>query len=118
MIKSRRMRWAGHIARTGENKNAYVLLVLKAGRKEPLERPRRMWVDNIKMDVGEIGWCRIEWIVLAQDRDKWRVERCRCVRLTNLPASMRRLSRQGAFFNISQPYRPPRSVTGIALLLF
>jgi hypothetical protein len=55
MIKSRRMRWTGHVARMGETRNAYRILVGKGEGKRPLGRPRRMLVDNIKMDVGEIG---------------------------------------------------------------
>jgi hypothetical protein len=54
MIKSRRMRWAGHVARTGEKRNAYRILVGNPEGKRPLGRPRRRWVDNIKMDLGEI----------------------------------------------------------------
>jgi hypothetical protein len=56
MIKSKRMRWAGHVARMGEKRNAYRILVGKPEGKRPLGRPRRMWVDNIKMDLREIGW--------------------------------------------------------------
>jgi hypothetical protein len=56
MIKSRRMRWAGHVARMGETRNAYRILVGKREGKRPLGRPRRRWVDNIKMDLREIGW--------------------------------------------------------------
>jgi hypothetical protein len=55
MIKSRRVRWAGHIARMGEKRNAYRILVRKPEGKRPLGRPRRGWVDNIKMDLREIG---------------------------------------------------------------
>jgi hypothetical protein len=55
MIKSRRMRWAGHITRMGEKRNAYRLLVGKPEGKRPLERQRRRWVNNIKMDLREIG---------------------------------------------------------------
>jgi hypothetical protein len=55
MVKSRRMSWAGHVARMGEKRNVYRILVGKPEGKSPLERPRRRWVDNIKMDVGEIG---------------------------------------------------------------
>jgi hypothetical protein len=55
IIKSRRMRWAGHVARMGEKRNAYRLLVGKPEGKRPLGRPRRRWVDNIKMDLGEVG---------------------------------------------------------------
>jgi hypothetical protein len=56
IIKSRRMRWAGHVSRMGEKRNAYRSLVRKPERKRPLGRPRRRWVDNIKMDLLEIGW--------------------------------------------------------------
>jgi hypothetical protein len=56
MIKSRRMRWAGHVARMGEKRNAYRILVEKPEGKRPLGRLRRRWVDNIKMDLREIVW--------------------------------------------------------------
>jgi hypothetical protein len=56
MIKSRRMRWAGHVARIGEKRNAYKILVGKPQGKRPLRRQRRKWVDNIKIDFREIGW--------------------------------------------------------------
>jgi hypothetical protein len=72
MMKSKRMRWAGHVARMGEKRNAYRLLVVKPEGKRPLGRPRRRWVDNIKIDLLEIGWGGVDWIGLAQDRDKWR----------------------------------------------
>jgi hypothetical protein len=72
MIKSRRMRWAGHVARMGEKRNAYRILVGKPEGKRPLGRPRRRWEDNIKMDLREIGWDGMNWIDLAQDRDQWR----------------------------------------------
>jgi hypothetical protein len=72
MIKSRRMRWAGHIALVGEKRNAYRLLMGKPERKRPLGRPRRRWVDNIRMDLGEIGWGDVDWIGLAQERSNWR----------------------------------------------
>jgi hypothetical protein len=68
IIESRRMRWAGHVARMGEKRNAYRLSV----GKRPIGRPRRRWVDNIKIDILEIGWGGVDWIGLAQDRDKWR----------------------------------------------
>jgi hypothetical protein len=70
MIKSRRMRWAGHVARLGEKRNAYRLLVGKPEKKRPLGRPRRRWVDNIKIDLREIGRGGMNWIRLAQDRDQ------------------------------------------------
>jgi hypothetical protein len=72
IMKSRRMRWAGHVARMVEKRNAYRLLVGKPEGKTPLERPRRRWVDNIRMDLGEVGWSDVDWIGLAQDRNRWR----------------------------------------------
>jgi hypothetical protein len=72
IIKSRMMRWAGHVARMGEKRNAYRLLVGKPEGKIPLGRPRRRWVDNIRMDLGEVGWGDVESIGLAQDRNRWR----------------------------------------------
>jgi hypothetical protein len=71
-IKSRRIRWAGYVARMGEGRNVYRVLVGKPEGKRPLERPRRRWENGIKMDLGEIGWVCVEWIHLAQDRDWWR----------------------------------------------
>jgi hypothetical protein len=56
IMKSRRMRWAGHVAQLGEKGNAYRLLVVKSEGKRPLGRPRHRWVDNIMMDLGEVGW--------------------------------------------------------------
>jgi hypothetical protein len=72
IIKSRRMRWAGHIAGMGEKMNAYRLLVRKPEGKRPLRRPRRRWVDNIRLDLGEVGWGDVDWIGLAKDRNRWR----------------------------------------------
>jgi hypothetical protein len=72
IIKSRRMRWAGHVARMGEKRNVYRLLVEKPEGKRPLGRPRRRWVDNISMDLGEVGWGDVDWIGLAQDMNRWR----------------------------------------------
>jgi hypothetical protein len=72
IIKSRRMRWAGHVARMGVKRNAYRLLVRKPEGKRPLGRPRRRWVDNIRMDLGEVGWRDVDCIGLAQDRNRWR----------------------------------------------
>jgi hypothetical protein len=69
MIKSRRMRLSGHIARMGAKRNAYRILMGKPEGKRPLGRPRRRWVDNIKMDLREIGWDGMGWIDLAQNRD-------------------------------------------------
>jgi hypothetical protein len=70
-IKSRRMRWAGHVARMGGGRKVYGVLVGKPEGKRALERPRRRWEDGIKVDVREIG-LGVEWIQLAQDRDRWR----------------------------------------------
>jgi hypothetical protein len=71
VIKLRRMRWAGHVARMREGRGAYRILV---GRPEgrPFGRPRRRWEDNIKMDLEEVGWRGMDWIDMAQDRDRWR----------------------------------------------
>jgi hypothetical protein len=71
IIKSRRMRWEGHVARMGE-RNAYRLLVGKPEGKRPLRKPRRRLVDNIRMDLGEVGWVDVDWIGVAQDRNRWR----------------------------------------------
>jgi hypothetical protein len=57
---------------TGEKRKAYRILVGKPNRKRPLGIPRHRWIDNIKMDLSEIGWDGMDWIVLAQDRDQWR----------------------------------------------
>ena len=72
VIKSRRMRWAGHVARMGEERGAYRVLVGKPEGKRPLGRPRRRWVHNIRMDLQEVGCGHVDWIGLAQDRDGWR----------------------------------------------
>ncbi|KAJ4438705.1 hypothetical protein ANN_14652 [Periplaneta americana] len=66
-IKSRRLRWAGHVARMGESRNAYRVLVGRPGGKRPLGRQRRRWEDNIKMDMREVGYDDREWINLAQE---------------------------------------------------
>jgi hypothetical protein len=71
-IKSRRMRWAGHVARMGEGRNLYRVLVGKPEGKRPLERPRRRWEYGITVDLREIGCGGVEWIELAQVRDRWR----------------------------------------------
>jgi hypothetical protein len=72
MVKWRRMRWEGHVARMGEKRNAYRLFVGNPEGKRPLGRPRRRWVNNIRMDLGEVGWGDVDWIGLAQDRNRWR----------------------------------------------
>jgi hypothetical protein len=71
-IKSRRMRWTGHVARMGEEKEVYRVLVEKPEGKIPLGRPRRRWEDGIRMDLREIGWGSVEWIQLTKDRGRWR----------------------------------------------
>jgi hypothetical protein len=71
MIKTRRMRWAGHVKRMGEKMNACRILVGKSEGKRPMGIPRRRWVDNIKMDLREIGWDGMDFIHLAHDRDQW-----------------------------------------------
>ena len=72
VIKSRRMRWAGHVAHMGEGRGVYRVLVGKSEGKRPLGRPRPRWEDNIKMDLQEVGFRGMDWIKLAQDRDRWR----------------------------------------------
>jgi hypothetical protein len=71
VIKSRRMRWAGHVARMGEGRGAYRILVGRPEGRRPLGRPRHRWEDNIKMDL-QVGWEGMDWIDMAQDRDRWR----------------------------------------------
>jgi len=72
VIKSRRMRWVGHVARMGEERGVYRVLVGKPEGKRPLGRRRRRWEDNIKMERQEVGCWGMDWIELAQDRDRWR----------------------------------------------
>jgi hypothetical protein len=70
IIKLRRMKWAGHVAGMGEKRNAYRLLVGKPEGKSPLARPRRGWVDNVRMDLGEVERGDVDWIDLTQDRNR------------------------------------------------
>jgi hypothetical protein len=71
MIKSRRMRWAGHVAPMGEKKSPYRLLMRKPEVKIPIERPTPRWVDNINTDLTDIGWGAMDWIYVVQDRGRW-----------------------------------------------
>jgi hypothetical protein len=73
-VKSRRMRWAGHVARMREERKVYKVLVGKPEGRRPLGRPRRRWEDRIRMDLREIGSGGVDWIRLAQDRDRWRAD--------------------------------------------
>jgi hypothetical protein len=70
-IKSRRMRWAGHVAHMGVDRNVYRVLLGNPEEKRPLGIPRRRWEDGIRIHLRETGWGSVEWIQLAQDRDRW-----------------------------------------------
>jgi hypothetical protein len=72
IINLRNMKCAGNIAHIWEQRHAYRILVGEPEGKRPLGRPRRRWVDNIKMDLKEIGWSGMDWIELDEDRDQWR----------------------------------------------
>ena len=72
VIKSRKMRGAGHVARMGEERGVYRVLVGKPEGRRPLGRPRRKWVDNIRTDLQEVGCGYMDWIGLSQARDRWR----------------------------------------------
>jgi hypothetical protein len=72
MVKTRRMRLAGHVAQMGEKRNGYSILVGKPEGKRELGRPKRRWEDNIRIDLREIGRGGMDWINLAQDRDQWK----------------------------------------------
>ena len=71
VVKSRRMRWALHVARMGEGRGVHRVLVGKPEGKRPLGRPRHIWEDNIKMDLQEVGGSCVDWMEFAQDRDRW-----------------------------------------------
>ena len=71
-LKSRRLRWAGHVAHMEQFRNSYRVLVGKRESKRPLGRPRHRWKDNIKMDLREVGCDPRDWIALVEDRDQWR----------------------------------------------
>jgi hypothetical protein len=85
LVKSRRMRWAGHVARMGEDRKVYKVLVGKPEGKRPLGRPRRRWEDGIRMDLREIGLGGVDCIRLSQDRDRWRAVVSAVMNLRVLP---------------------------------
>jgi hypothetical protein len=72
VVKSRRIRWTGHVARMAEERGVHRVFVGKSEGNRPLRRPRRRWEDNIKMDVQKVGGGRGDWMELAQDRNTWR----------------------------------------------
>jgi hypothetical protein len=72
VIKARRMRWVGHVARMGDVRCAYNILVGRPEGRRPLGRSRRRWEENIKMDLRDIGFGDVDWIHWAQDRERWR----------------------------------------------
>jgi hypothetical protein len=72
VTKSRRMRWAGHVARIDARRGGYMVLVGRPDGKRLLERHRRRWEDNINMNIQQVGWRGMDWIDLAEDRDRWR----------------------------------------------
>ena len=88
VVKSRRMTWAGHVARMGEGRGVHRVLVGKPEGKRPLGRPRRRWEDNIKMDLQEVGGVCEDWMELVQDRDRWRA-------LVNMVIKLRVPKKQG-----------------------
>jgi hypothetical protein len=71
VIKSRRMKWAGHVARMEEKRGAYRILVGRPEGRRPLGQPKRRWEENIEMHLQEVGWGGMDWIHLAEDRDRW-----------------------------------------------
>jgi hypothetical protein len=88
VIKSRRMRWAGHLARMLERRVIYRVLVGKAEGKRPFLRPRHRWDDNIKMDLEEVGCGGMDWIKLTHDRNRWRALANAVMKLWVPPNSM------------------------------
>ena len=95
VIKSR-MRWAGHVAHMGEERGVYWVLVGKPEGKRPLGRPRHRWVDNIRMYLQEVGCGYVDWIGLAQDRDRWRT-------LVSAVMNLRVLRNAGNFLTSCKP---------------
>ncbi|KAJ4449015.1 hypothetical protein ANN_00409 [Periplaneta americana] len=125
-IKSRRLRWAGHVARMGESRNAYRVLVGRPEGKRPLGRPRRRWEDNIKMDLREVGYDDRDWINLAQDRDQWRAYVTAAMNLRDEFTRVSLAQRKGSdlFFSEDRSISSPTPYPGFnifgdpALLLF
>ena len=72
VIKSRIMRWAGHVARMGEERESYRIMVGKPEGRRRLRRPRHRWVDYIRIDLRDVGCAYVDWIRLALDKDRWR----------------------------------------------
>jgi hypothetical protein len=72
IMKSRRMRWVEYVARMGDKRNTYMLLMEKPEGRRPLGRKSRRWLDNIRMDHEEVEWGDVDWIGLAQDRNRWK----------------------------------------------
>ena len=96
VIKSRRMKWAGHVARIVDERGVYRVLVGKLEGKRPLGRPRYRWVDNIRMDLQEVGCWYMDWIGLAQNRDRWRT-------LVSAVMNLRVLRNAGNFLTSCKP---------------
>jgi hypothetical protein len=96
VIKSRKMKWAGYVARMGEGRGVYRVLVGKPEGKRPLGRPRRRWENNVRMDLQEVGCGREDWIGLAQDRDRWRA-------LVSVVRNVRVLQNAGNFLTSCKP---------------
>jgi hypothetical protein len=96
VIKSR-LRCAGHVARMGEGRGVYRVLVGKPGGKRPLGKPRRRWEDNVRMDLQEVGRGREDWIGLAQDRDRWRALVSAVRNAGNFLTSCKQLASQEGF---------------------
>jgi hypothetical protein len=111
VVKSRRMRWSGHVVRMGEERGVHRVLVGKPEGKRPLGRPRRRWEDNIKMNVEDVGGGRGDWIELAQDRDRWRALVSTVKNLSRLNFSLvDSLSPRIPYFNLDCFNLPPLEI--------
>jgi hypothetical protein len=97
-IKSKRMRWAGHVARMGGHERKFnKILVWKPEEERPLYRPRRSWEDAMRMDLRDIGWGVVDWIRLAKDRDRWRAVVTTAMNLRVLTPHLRQGLTSGRF---------------------